>query len=127
MEYLTAEEVLVLHRRLIQLTGGSTGARDPGLLESAIPRPRASFGGQDLHPDLWSKAAALMHSLIKNHPFIDGNKRTAVTAAGIFLELNGRTLTASNEEVLNFARQVAVKETELEEIAAWLQAHSVTD
>jgi death-on-curing protein len=124
VEYLTLEEVYLLHERLIQLTGGSSGLRDPGLLKSAVARPQASFDGEELYPDLWTKAAALMESLIKNHPFVDGNKRTAVTATAIFLELNHRRLTASNDEVLRFAVQMAAEQAELEEIADWLEAHS---
>ncbi len=124
MEYLTLEEVYLLHERLIQLTGGSRGLRDPGLLESAVARPQASFDGEELYPDLWTKAAALLQSLIKNHPFVDGNKRTAVTATAIFLELNHHRLIASNDEVLHFAVQTAGGQAELEEIAAWLQAHA---
>ncbi len=124
MEYLTLEEVYLLHERLIQLTGGSSGLRDPGLLSSAVARPQASFDGEELYPDLWTKAAALMQSLIKNHPFVDGNKRTAVTATAIFLEPNGQRLTASNDELLRFAMKMAAEQAELEEIAAWLQAHS---
>ena len=124
MEYLTLAEVTLLHARLIQRTGGSGGVRDMGLLESALARPQATFGQDDLYPDLWSKAAALMHSLIRNHPFVDGNKRTALAAAGVFLELNGCTLTASNEAVLRFTRRAAVGGMELGEMAAWLKAHS---
>lgn len=124
MKYLTVEEVLLLHARLIQRTGGSGGVRDMGLLESALGRPHATFGGRDLYPRLWDKAAALMQSLIKNHPFVDGNKRTALTATGIFLELNGYVLTADHEEVLDFVRRVARGEADIEAIAAWLEAHS---
>jgi len=116
--------VYLLHERLIQVTGGSSGLRDPGLLASAVARAQASFEGKDLYPDLWTEAAALMQSLIKNHPFVDGNKRTAVTATGIFLELTGHRLTASDEEVLRFAVRMAAEQAELKEIAAWLQAHS---
>ena len=124
MEYLTIEEVLLLHARLIQRTGGSGGVHDMGLLESALGRPKATFGGQDLYPDLWSKAAALMQSLIKNHPFVDGNKRTALTAVGLFLELNGYVLTASNAEAVDFALQAAVGDADVEEMMVWLRAHS---
>jgi len=123
MEYLTVEEVILLHSRLIQRTGGAGGVRDLGLLESAVARPRASFGGEDLYPDLWSKAAALMHSLIHNHPFVDGNKRTAITAMGILLELNGYELAASNEAALTFTRRVLREKMELEEMASWAPAH----
>jgi len=83
VNYLTVEEVYLLHRRLIQRTGGSGGLRDPGLLESAVARPQASFDGEDLYPALWLKAAALLHSLVKSHPFVDGNKCTAVTATDL--------------------------------------------
>jgi death-on-curing protein len=121
---LTVEEVLVIHQRLIQRTGGSGGLRDLGLLESAVARPHASFAGEDLYPDLWSKAAALMHSLIKNHPFVDGNKRTAITAAGIFLALNGHALRARNEELAAFTERAATGAAGLAEIATWLQVHS---
>lgn len=124
MEYLTLNEVLVLHARLIQATGGSRGLRDVGLLESALARPQATFGGVDLYPDLWTKAASLMHSLVQNHPFIDGNKRTALVATGLMLELNGFGLTASNDETLQFARQVTSGEMTLEDMATWLRTHS---
>ena len=124
VEYLTLEEVLLLHARLIQRTGGSGGVRDMGLLDSALARPRATFGGEDLYPSLWHKAAALMHSLIKNHPFVDGNKRTALTATGLFLEVNGYTLTASNEQVLDFAKRAAVGKGDIKSIAMWLEKHS---
>ena len=124
MDYLTVEEVYLLHQRLVQHTGGTGELRDLGLLQSAVARPRASFDGEDLYPDLLVKAAALMHSLIKNHPFVDGNKRAAVAATGIFLELNGRTLTASNEALVRFALRVAAEETALEELVDWLRAHS---
>lgn len=124
MEVLTVEEVYLLHERLIQRIGGGSGLRDLGFLESAVARPAASFGGEELYPGVWLKAAALMHSLIKNHPFVDGNKRTAVTATGIFLELNDYTLTASNDEIYRFALEVAGEQTDLEEIAEWLRTHS---
>jgi len=88
MNYLTAEQVLFIHARIIEETGGAHGVRDLGLLESAAARPQATFDGEDLYPDLFTKAAALMHALIQNHPFVDGNKRTGTVAAGLFLEIN---------------------------------------
>jgi death-on-curing protein len=123
VEYLTLEEVLLLHARLIQRTGGSGGVRDMRLLDSALARPRATFGGEDLYPGLWYKAAVLMHSLVKNHPFVDGNKRTALTATGLFLELNGYMMTASNEEALDFTRRVVLGEIDVKLMAAWLEDH----
>jgi death-on-curing protein len=124
VEYLTLSEVLVLHARLIQLTGGSRGVRDVGLLDAALARPQATFGGDDLYPDLWTKGAALVHSLVHNHPFVDGNKRTALAAAAIFLELNGYRLVSSNVEAVDFIRGVIADQMELEELAAWLRTHS---
>jgi death-on-curing protein len=124
VEYLTINEVLLLHARLIQLTGGSRGVRDMGLLESALARPRSTFDGIDLYPDLWAKAAALIHSLAQNHPFIDGNKRTAFAATGIFLELNGHRLVCSNDEAVDFVHRVISGQMALEDMAAWLKTHS---
>jgi death-on-curing protein len=124
VEYLTPAEVLLLHARLIQRTGGSGGVRDIGLLESALGRPQTTFDQSDLYPGLWLKAAALMHSLVKNHPFVDGNKRTALAATAIFLELNGYSLTAGNQEVVVFTRRVAVGVMDLGGMAAWLETNS---
>ena len=124
MEYLTLNEVLLLHARLIQRTGGRRGVRDMGMLDSALSRPQATFDGVDLYPDLWSKAAALVHSLLRNHPFVDGNKRTALVAVGLFLELNDHRLIASNEEAVAFIQRMIAGQLEMEEIASWLKAHS---
>jgi death-on-curing protein len=127
MRYLTPEQVLFLHARLIAETGGSQGVRELGLLQSAVACPQASFGGVDLYPNLFSKAAALFDSLVRNHPFVDGNKRTGIAAATIFLRLNGRRLTASNAEVEAFTLAVARGETSLEAIADWLRQNSARE
>lgn len=121
MKYLTSSEVVLIHARVIQRTGGSQGIRDIGLLESAVARPQATFDQNELYPTLWDKAAALMESLISNHSFVDGNKRTGVVAVGLFLERNGYTLTASNEEVYDFTVKIAQRKANLEEIAQWLK------
>jgi death-on-curing protein len=89
MNHLTPEQVLFIHSRLVTETGGSHGLRDLALLESAVARPRATFDSKELYPDLFTKAAALMDSLIKNHHFLDGNKRTGITATGLFFRING--------------------------------------
>ena len=78
MRYLSLQEVISLHSLLIAQSGGSAGLRDRGALESAVAQPEASFGGEDLYPDLASKAAALGHSLIQNHPFVDGNSASVM-------------------------------------------------
>jgi death-on-curing protein len=121
---LTAEQVLFLHARIVEETGGSHGVRDVGLLESAVARPQASFGGEDLYPSLIDKDAALLESLIGNHPFVDGNKRTGVAAAGLLLERNGRRLTATNEELEASAVEVAERRLSLDAIKVWMEEHS---
>ncbi len=127
MNYLTPEQVLFLHARLIEETGGSHGVRDVALLESAVARPRMMFGGEDLYPDLFSKAAALMNSLIRNHPFVDGNKRTGIAAAALFLRQNGRLLRATSPELEAFTVYVAESRPDIPEIAEWLERHSLPD
>jgi death on curing protein len=113
MKYLTPEQVLFIHARLVSETGGSHGIRDLGLLESEVARPRATFDKKELYPNLFTKAAALMDSLINNHPFLDGNKRTGATAAGLFLQVNGRKLNASQTALENCTLRVATKKMRL--------------
>jgi death-on-curing protein len=125
MNYLTPEQVLFIHSRLVTETGGSHGLRDLGLLESAVARPRATFDSNELYPDLFSKAAALMDSLINNHPFLDGNKRTGITATGLFLRINGWDLTASSEELVACTMRGAVEGLEIDELANWLRAKTI--
>jgi death-on-curing protein len=127
MRYLTVEQVLFLHARLIAETGGSHGIRDIGLLESAIARPQATFEAKDLYPDVFSKAAALLHSLISNHPFVDGNKRVGIGAAALFLRANGFVLAATNSELETFALRAARGELGVPEAARWLEEHTVAE
>jgi death-on-curing protein len=121
MDYLSLTEVLLLHARIVQLVGGAGGVRDFRLLESAIARPQATFSETDLYPALWDKAAALMESLIQNHPFVDGNKRTGLVATGIFLERNGCQLAANSDQVFEFTMSVARGEARHQDIARWLE------
>jgi death-on-curing protein len=100
--YLTAEQVLFIHYRLVSETGGEHGVRDIGLLESAIARPTATFDGQELYTDIFDKAAALMESLVNNHPFIDGNKRTGIACTVLFLRQNGIPFSAKNSDLERF-------------------------
>ena len=124
MKYLTEEQVLFIHSRLIDETGGVHGVRDLGLLQSAVSRPKATFGSEDLYPDICHKAAALMESLIKNHPFIDGNKRTGITSAGIFLIMNHYSLETSQKELEVFTLDIATGKTSFEDIVEWLKKYS---
>ena len=123
MKYLTVKDVLLLHNLAIDESGGSHGLRDLGLLESAVARPQASFGGEDLYPTIFIKAGTLVHSLLRNHPFVDGNKRTSMFSAMTFLELNGYRFIAKQKEVVNFALKVENERLSVEEIAKWLKGH----
>ena len=105
--YLTAEQVLFVHYRLLSETGGEHSVRDIGLLESAVARPQATFDRQELYPDIFEKAAALMESLVNNHPFVDGNKRTGIACAVLFLQQNGISFSAKNTELEKFTLRVA--------------------
>lgn len=123
--YLSPAQILAIHSLMIKRFGGSEGVRDLGLLESAAGRPAASFDGQDLYPTIFDKAAALLQSLLKNHPFIDGNKRTALASSAIFLQFNGWRLTNSHQEEIDFALAVDNGRLEVREISTWLKKHSV--
>ena len=125
MIYLTAAQVLFIHARLIVETGGAPGIRDLALLESAVARPQATFDGTDLYSDLFTKAAALMASLVGNHAFVDGNKRVGITAAALFLQYNGRRLVATNTEVEMFTLSVAQRQFTIAAIADWFARHTV--
>ncbi len=124
MNYLSLEEVYAIHAKMIAVGGGRSDIHDFTLLHSAIERPKATFGGKDLYPNVWKKAAALLHSLVKNHPFDDGNKRTAYYTTKRFLFLNGYVLSGKKEEIIDFMVSVDVENFSLNEIAAWLKTRS---
>ena len=124
MRYLTSEQLLFIHSRLIAETGGSHGVRDLARLESAVARPQAVFDRKELYPDVFLKAAALLDSLVNNHPFIDGNKRTGIAAAALFLQANGRQLTASTSELEEFTLEAVTSHPDLIILADWLQRQS---
>lgn len=125
MRYLSLQEVLSLHSLLIAQSGGSSSLRDRGALESAVAQPEASFGGEELYPDLVSKAAALGHSLIQNHPFVDGNKRIGHAAKEVFLLLNGHEINASVDEQERFIIEVASGKVSRIELSDWISKHMV--
>lgn len=124
VRYLLATDLLLIHQALLLEFGGIAGITEAGYgrLETVVGTPRQSMFGEDLYPDLPSKAAALVYSLIRNHPFSDGNKRTAVVALAVLLELNGATLHATNAEVYDLAMAVAAGMPR-EELTAWVAAH----
>lgn len=122
--YITLDEVLAIHDDMVERYGGSFGIRDLGLIQSAIARPQATFGGEDLYPTIIDKAAALFHSLIFNHAFTDGNKRTSLTSTARFLYLNGYKLDAEDQELIDFPLRVENKHLDIEEISKWLKTHT---
>ena len=124
MRFLTLFDVLQLHLLVIERTGGSTGVRDLHALQSAIAQPRMSFEGQELYPDLETKATALCFSLVGNHPFVDGNKRVGHAAMETFLVLNGLELDATIEEGVRTMLALAAGELSREQLLAWVRRHT---
>jgi len=123
MNRISLPDLVFIHERVIEETGGVHGVTNPGGLESALERPFTSFGGVPLFPDLVSKVAAFIHSIIAFHPFADGNKRTALVSADVCLRLNGYRIVPS-EEVEPFFWAMARGEIEIEGIAEWLRSHT---
>lgn len=122
--YLSLAQVVELQQAVLAAFGGLAGIRDRGSLEASIARPAMTFGGEDLYPDLPSKAAALLHSLVLNHPFVDGNKRAGAAAAELMLEINGVELQASDEEFEGVALATARGEMSAEALAIWFRQRS---
>jgi death-on-curing protein len=119
--YLSVDHLLDLHRDQLRRHGGLAGVRDRGLLDSACARPAMTFAGDDLYPDVPSKAAALMHSIVLNHPFIDGNKRVGAHAALLFGAINGFDCLATPGELVEITLSVAEGTLEAEALAIWLR------
>jgi len=120
MRFLSLGEVLALHRRILAESGGTPGVRDLGAIASAVSQPKVSVGGQDAYPTLIDKTAALGYSLVRNHGFLDGNKRVAHAAMEVFLVLNGMEITASVDEQEHFMFSLAAGEVSRERLADWL-------
>jgi len=125
VRYLALNEVLEVHRQVMAQSGGAEGLMHLPALESALAQPQMTFGGEDLYPTLVDKATALGYALIKNHPFLDGNKRTGHAAMEVFLVLNGYEIRAAVDEQERVILQVAASEMDREEFTTWLQAHVV--
>jgi death-on-curing protein len=124
MRYLSLGEVVRLHQMLIESSGGASGIRDLGLLDSALAQPRMTFEGRDLHPTLLDKAAALCTSLVQNHPFVDGNKRVGHAAMATFLMLHDVEIAATVDEEERLILDLAAGRCRREELVSWLQSHT---
>jgi len=124
MKYLVLEDILRLHYQIVEDFGGSHGVRDEGRLQSAVAAPRQEVFGQEQYATIYEKAATYIRNIIADHPFVDGNKRSAITCVGIFLMQNNYSLTATPKDLEDFAVQVAVEHLDIPVIAAWLQTHS---
>jgi death on curing protein len=123
VRYVTLPEVVELHRRLLQATGGAPGIRDLGALESAVAQPKAVFDSAELYPALVEKAAALCFSLIQNHPFLDGNKRVGHAAMETFLVLNGAEVDARVDDQEGVILDLAAGRIDRIQLVDWLHQH----
>ena len=123
MKRLTIHQVLLLHSELVHETGGEDGLRDEGLLDAALNAPFASFGGIDVYQSIQQKAARLCFGLVKNHAFIDGNKRIGAHVMLMFLALNGVELVYTQEELVQIILNIAAGSTTFDELLIWLLDH----
>jgi death on curing protein len=121
MDFLGVADILMLHADQVALYGGDLGVRDIGLLESAAAQPRATFGGQFLHADVFEMAAAYLFHLVQNHPFVDGNKRTGAITAMVFLDFNGAKLRLHKGELYELTMSVATGRAGKKEIAEFFR------
>lgn len=121
--FLDVDDVLELHAGQIRRYGGSEGLRDPGLLESAVAQASATYGGKYLNPDLFTMAACYLFHLVKNHPFVDGNKRVGLESALVFLELNGLSVEAADDELVDLVLRTISGEKDKEHIAEFFRDH----
>lgn len=120
---LSKEQVILLHKRLIETTGGSDGVRDAGMLDSALSNPFQSFGNEELYPSVQAKAAQLCFGIVKNHPMVDGNKRLGAHVMLVFLALNGYELSYTQQGLSDAILRLASGEIGAEDILRWIISH----
>ena len=123
MRYPTLDEVLTLHQLVLDAHGGSAGLRDMGALQSALAAPRQTMFGEELYPGIADKSAIILYLLTQNHPFVDGNKRTALSACFWFLESNGYTLDVGSEDLYQFTIDIASGHLDKDAVTAWMREH----
>ena len=122
---LSKPQILLLHEQLIAETGGSSALRDEGMLDSALNAPFQTFGGEDVYPSLQQKAARLCFGLVKNHPFLDGNKRIGAHVMLVFLALNGIELQHTQIELSDVILQLAAGTIQSSDLLNWILAHQI--
>jgi len=124
VQYLTKEQILLIHSMVIDETGGSHGVRDLGAILSLEALPQQSFSGKELYPTLFQKAAVYAYGIIFNHPFVDGNKRCAMTSAAVFLENNGYKVVADEGIIEEFALRIIQDKLDRDAVATWYKQHA---
>lgn len=124
LEFLELDDVLAIHAESIRRFGGANGLRDPGLLESALAMPRATMFGELLHSTIHEQAAAYLFHLVKNHPFVDGNKRVGLGVALAFLGMNGLWVDAGNDELVGLVLGIIEGSVSKSEAAVFFEKHS---
>ena len=122
---LSKPQILLLHEQLLEATGGSSGLRDEGMLDSALNAPFQTFGGEDVYPSTQQKAARLCFGLVKNHPFVDGNKRIGTHAMLVFLALNGIELQYTQTELSDIILQLAAGTIQSSDLLDWILTHQI--
>ena len=122
---LSKPQILLLHKQLIAETGGSSGLRDEGMLDSALNAPFQTFGGEDVYPSLQQKAARLCFGLVKNHPFVDGNKRIGAHVMLVFLALNRIELQHTQTELSDIILQLAAGTIQSSDLLDWILTHQI--
>lgn len=125
MRYLSADEIFTIHQTALRKSSGAAGVRDAGLLLSIAEKPKAAFGGTELYPGIFMKAAVLLEAIAQYHVFTDANKRTAWMSAHVFLLVNGYRLRATTATVFRFLLRIAEKKISASDAARWLEKHSV--
>ncbi|MEW5920778.1 MULTISPECIES: type II toxin-antitoxin system death-on-curing family toxin [Bacillota] len=124
MKRLSIPQIVMMHSALIKETGGLDGIRDENLLDSAVNAPFQTFGGEYVYKTLEAKAARLGYSLVKNHPFVDGNKRIGMLAMLVFLEINGIELTCSDQDIIETGLKLAAGEMDDKQLLEWILRHN---
>ena len=124
IHYLSEGEVIAINEEMVFKFGGLHGVRDVNLLSLAVGRPQMSVGFQDAYKTIFDKAAAMFHSIINNHPFLDGNKRTSLFSAILFLEYNGKKVEFTRKEAVKFTRKAHNEDYTIEQISKWLKQHT---